>query len=119
MSMEKNWKILVREIKTAQKLIHLRRVVSNSLFHFEMNTYVVWSPSFVKWRVDFPNFLEKKGTSKNIPGKRVVLVRELNLESRWVNFWYTFLAVLPFFDRKRFYQYEGEWKGRSAFFEWR
>ena len=51
-----------------------------------MNTYVVWSPSFVKWRVDFPNFLEKKGTSKNIPGKRVVLVRELNLESRWVNF---------------------------------
>lgn len=51
-----------------------------------MNTYVVWSPSFVKWRVDFLNSLEKKGTSKNIPGKRVVLVRELNLESRWVNF---------------------------------
>ena len=48
----KNKKILAREIKTAQKIIHLRWVVSNSLFHFEMKTFIMWAPSFVKWRVD-------------------------------------------------------------------
>ena len=50
----KNQKILVREIKTAQKLIYLRWWSVILFLQFEMKTYIVWTPSLVKW--GFSNF---------------------------------------------------------------